>query len=83
MIFVIHKPSSRCATTFSFAHGTFLYNALLVVVVKRAASKMSVAFGTGDSKFVERARRTGHEIATRLVTDARDFTCVTLYKLTS
>jgi len=72
---VRHEASTRYATPLSFAHGTLLFCALLVVVVVCASSKMPVAFGAGDSNVDERARWAGHPIAMRLVTDVRDFTC--------
>ena len=45
MISVRHELFTCCATTLRFAHGTFLYSVLLVIVVTCAASKMPVAFG--------------------------------------
>jgi len=73
-----HDPSARRATSLSFAHGKILLGALFVVSETRVASKMSVAFGTGDSNFGERARRAGHAIATSLVIGVRDVTCTRL-----
>ena len=44
-------------------------------VETRANSKMPIAVVAGDSNVGERARRAGHAIAKRLITDVRDFTC--------
>jgi len=72
VISVRHEPSTCRETTFTFTHGTFLFSAPLMVGDTRAASKMPIAFGAGDSNVRERARRAGHAIATRLVADVRD-----------
>jgi len=79
---VRHEPSTRRATQLSFAHGTFLLCALCFVVGETcAASKMPVTFGAGVPNIGERARRTDHAVATRLVTDVRDVTS-TCYETT-
>ena len=44
---VCHEPSTRYATTLSFAEVNFLFSALLVVVVTCAVFKIPVAFGEG------------------------------------
>jgi len=41
----------------------------------RAASEMPVTFGAGLANMGERARRTGHAVATRLVAGVSDVTC--------
>ena len=75
VISLCHEPSTCRATSLTFTYRTFLTGALLVVVEIRATSKMPIAVVAGDSNVRKRARRSGRAIATRLVTDVRDFTC--------
>jgi hypothetical protein len=46
-----------------------------VVREKRAVSEMPITFSAGVASMRERARRTGHAVATRLITGVLDVAC--------
>jgi len=74
-----NEPSTRGATSLTFAHGFSIGRALLLVVrITRPTSKMSVTLGAGDSNVRERARGNVHAIATRLIACVHDVTCTRL-----
>jgi len=56
-----------CATSLSFAEGTFLF----VFRETRVTSKVLIAFRTGESKVGEPAWAPGHAAATKHVATAR------------
>ena len=70
----LEHSTSRTAS-FVFTHRLSLRGALLVFVETRAASKVSFAFGEGDSNGVEGARRPSNKIAIRLVEEVCDVIC--------
>jgi len=78
VISALHEPSTRRATSFSFAHGTCLFSALFVVRETRVTSKVLVTFRTGDSIARECARGVDKAVARRLVAGVRDVTCTCL-----
>jgi len=63
-----HVPSTRRATSFTFANGFILCRALLMVGETSLTSKMPVTYVAGETIAGERARRARHTIATGLCT---------------
>ena len=52
---------------------------MLVFVVERMPSKMSIIFGAGESNMGERSRRAGHTVTTRLVASVGDVNCTCFF----
>jgi len=81
-VLIACRELSTCRTaSLAFTNGFLLRSAAFVVRETRAASKMSVTVGAGDSEGGESSRRHSHTIATRLVAFVCDvlshsnFTC--------
>jgi len=75
VITAIYGPSSCRAKSFSFGNRRFVQCAVLVFVVARTTTEMSITFKRGDLKARKCERRVGHAVATRLVAGVRNVTC--------